>query len=68
MLLASHVFPDGEKSHLKEGVHNLDGEQNHSGNACTRLEMEIEVDNDLDRTDSEKAPETSIMLFGVKIA
>lgn len=63
-----NVVTDGEKSHSKEGVQNLDPEQNHSGNAGTRLEMDIEDDNDLDRTDSGKALETGVMLFGVKIA
>ncbi|KAK1390831.1 TF-B3 domain-containing protein [Heracleum sosnowskyi] len=57
-----YVVTDGQKSHLKEGV------QNHGGNACTRLEMDKEADNDLDRTESRKAKEKSVMLFGVKIA
>lgn len=63
-----YVVTDGEKSCLKEGVRNLDREQNHSGNACTRFEMDREVEYDLDRTDSRKAPKRSVMLFGVNIA
>lgn len=62
-----YVVTDAEKSLLKEGVQNLDPEQNHSRNKRTRLEMDIEVDNDLNRTDSGKAPGTGVMLFGVKI-
>ncbi|XP_074364147.1 AP2/ERF and B3 domain-containing transcription factor At1g51120-like [Apium graveolens] len=63
-----YVVADGEKSHSKEGVQNFGLEQNHSGNAGTRLEMGIEADHDLNRTDSRKAPENCVMLFGVKIA
>ncbi|XP_074324360.1 AP2/ERF and B3 domain-containing transcription factor At1g50680-like [Apium graveolens] len=51
-----YVVADGEKSHSKEGVQNFGLEQNHSGNAGTRLEMDIEADHDLNRTDSRKAP------------
>ncbi|XP_074324348.1 AP2/ERF and B3 domain-containing transcription factor At1g51120-like [Apium graveolens] len=63
-----YVIGDGEKLHSKEGVQNFGLEPNHSGNADTRLEMDIEGDSDLNITDSRKAPENSVMLFGVKIA
>ncbi|XP_074324351.1 AP2/ERF and B3 domain-containing transcription factor At1g51120-like [Apium graveolens] len=63
-----YVIADGEKLHSKEGVQNFGLEQNHSGNGDTRLEMDIKGDSDLNIIDSRKAPETSVMLFGVKIA
>ncbi|XP_074324356.1 AP2/ERF and B3 domain-containing transcription factor At1g51120-like [Apium graveolens] len=54
-----YVIADGEKLHSKEVVQNFGLEQNHSGNADTRLQMDMEGDSDLNITGSGKAPETT---------